>query len=95
MNEGYDTYMFKGGLMRIDLPYFKYLEAEYGIILQNYSKTFCKLEMINSQNEINESDGLVSDGTCFVSTSSTVQCTGGICYTVEIEWANPREFFNP
>jgi len=95
MNEGYETYMFKGGLMRVDLPYFEYLEAEHGIILQNYSKTFCKLEIINSQTELSETDRLVSDGTCFVSTSSNIQCVESICYSVDVEWVNNRQYLNP
>ena len=95
MEEGYEAFMFKGGLTRADLPYFTYLEAEHGIILQNYSKTFCKLEMIKPQNELSEPSEFFSDATCYVSTTKKVQCTGTICYAVEIEWANTRTFFNP
>lgn len=94
MEEGYETFMFKGGLTRVDLPYFKFLETDHGIILKNYSKTFCKLEMTNSQNAAIESSNL-SDDVCYQSTKTEVICLENRCFDVQIEVNNREKSFIP
>jgi len=51
MKEGYEVYTFKSK-WRLDPFYFDYLKNEHGIILKDYSKTFCKLELTKSVDEI-------------------------------------------
>ena len=51
MKEGYEVYTFKSK-WRLDQFYFDYLKNEHGIILKDYSKTFCKLELTKSVDEI-------------------------------------------
>jgi len=65
MNGGYETFIFKGGVIAKDPIYYKYLEAEHGIIFQNFSKSFCKMELVDNVNIINNEVNLTSDETCF------------------------------
>ena len=63
MEQGYETYMFKGGASDRDVLYFRYLEAEHGIVLKDFSKTFCKLELVE-KNNISETESQ-SDELCY------------------------------
>jgi len=63
MKEGYSAYAFKNNMFSYDEKYFKFLEADHGIILKDYSKTFCKLEFISNINEV--VDNISSDPICF------------------------------
>ena len=65
MNGGYETFIFKGGVIAKDLIYYKYLEEEHGIIFQNFTKSFCKMELVDNVNIINNEVNLTSDETCF------------------------------
>lgn len=47
LDEGYDLYVFKIK-NHGDPSYYRYLETEYGLILKDYSKTFCKLIRIEN-----------------------------------------------
>jgi len=51
MEEGYEVYTFKS-MRADDVDYFEYLKTNYGMILYDYSKTFCKLELTKSVDEI-------------------------------------------
>ena len=51
MDEGYNVYAFKDKYRwGIDSKYFRYLENQQGLILTDFSNTFCKLERINDVN---------------------------------------------
>jgi len=51
MSDGYTPYALKNNMFFYDEKYFRYLESEHGIILRDYSKTFCKLELISNTTE--------------------------------------------
>jgi len=62
LEEGYDLYVFKykhNG----DPSYYRYLEAEHGLILKEYSKTFCKLIRIEDVSGVNNTQ-IQSDDIC-------------------------------
>jgi len=63
--EGYDAYTFKKHISQFDPRFFRYVEAEHGIILKNYSKTFCKMDLIENFSETNEKD-IKSDDICYM-----------------------------
>ena len=76
MDEGYDTFMFKGGADHRDIQYFEFLAAEHGIILQNYTKTFCKLQLTNTNSELDASTEIRRDDICYLRTESEVLADG-------------------
>jgi len=51
MEEGYDVYVFKSKY-GVEGKYFEDIKTEYGIILKDYSKTFCEVELIKSGNKM-------------------------------------------
>jgi len=62
LDDGHELYVFKnkyGG----DPSYYRYLEAEHGLILKEHSKTFCKLIMIKNLSDKNMTQ-LQSDEIC-------------------------------
>jgi len=62
IDNGYTAYAFKNNMYIYDSKYFKFLEKDSGIILKDYSQTFCKLEFIsNNKNAGN----ITSDSICF------------------------------
>jgi len=63
IGDGYTAYTFKTNIFPFDVKYFKILEAEHGIILKDYSKTFCKMELISNTEE--NVDNYSSDPICF------------------------------
>jgi len=65
MQEGYEAYAFKKHNLKFDPLYFRYLEAEYGIILEDYSKTFCKMVIVENEFVIDGKD-LESDDVCYM-----------------------------
>jgi len=101
MDEGYDTFMFKGGADHRDIQYFEFLAAEHGIILQNYTKTFCKLQLTNTNSELDASTEIRRDDICYLRTEFEVLCVEGRCFEVVIQWGpdesaipNPTIFSN-
>jgi len=62
LNEGYAVFVFKNHWY-FELTYYHYLESEHGIILQDYSRSFCKMELASEL----ESKGLdsKSDEICY------------------------------
>ncbi len=50
INEGYEVFIFKEK-SNLDNWYLRYLETNQGIIAKDYSKSFCKLELINNPTE--------------------------------------------
>jgi len=65
IEEDYDTFTFKT-LGNIWHPlFFRYLEAEHGLILKDYSKTFCKMLIVENELETNGKD-LESDDVCYM-----------------------------
>ena len=62
LENGYTVYAFKNNMFVYDKKYFDFLETEHGIILKDYSQTFCKLELIS---EKKESNNIKSDPICF------------------------------
>lgn len=61
MNEGYDVFIFKEQ-SSLDNWYLRYLETSEGIIAKDYSETFCKLELINNLDNLNESSDILCHG---------------------------------
>ena len=47
MKQGYNVYTFKDHRTG-DAPYFRYLEANHGLILKDFSISFCKKEFLES-----------------------------------------------
>ena len=63
MMEGYEVYSFKNQLYDKDPPYFRFLEKNHSIILNDYSDTFCKMKIID--NQIVGFDNATSDDICY------------------------------
>ena len=63
MEEGYEVYAFKRH-GTFDQFYFEYLKTEHGIILNDYSNTFCKFEFIKNVTERNEIEAK-ADSICY------------------------------
>ena len=45
LNEEYSVFVFKSQ-WSIDTWYFNYLKSQHGIILKDYSMSFCKMELV-------------------------------------------------
>jgi len=60
-----DVYSFKEPKNIFEPRYFRYIEAEQGIILKDYSKTFCKMIIVENEFEIDGKD-LESDDVCYM-----------------------------
>ena len=65
IEEGYDAYTFKKNRGIEQPSFFRYLEAVHGIILKDYSKTFCKMEIIENLSEQSGTD-IISDDVCYM-----------------------------
>jgi len=65
IGEGYDAYTLKINWNIRDILFFRYLEAEHGIILKDYSKTFCKMVIVENEFVTDEKD-LESDDVCYM-----------------------------
>jgi len=65
IEEGYDAYTFKKNRGIEQPSFFRYLEAEHGIILKDYSKTFCKMVIIENQTETSGNE-IKSDDICYM-----------------------------
>ena len=63
LSEGYTAYAYKINMFTNDAKYFKFLETDYGIILKDYSKTFCKMVLVSETEE--NADNYSSDPICF------------------------------
>ena len=63
MDDGYQVYAFKSK-WALDPFYFEYLKTEHGIILNDYSNTFCKFEFIKNVTERNEIEAK-ADSICY------------------------------
>jgi len=46
MNEGHEVYVIRGHSV-FEKDYFRYLESDQGLILKNFSPTFCKMQLYN------------------------------------------------
>jgi len=65
LDEGYEAYTFKSHNIHFEPLYFRYLEAEHRIILKDYSKTFCKMVIIENLSEQSGTD-IMSDDVCYM-----------------------------
>jgi len=65
MMEGYNAFTFKETDRKFEPLYFRYLESEHGIILKDYSKTFCKMVIIENIPESSEEE-IESDDVCYM-----------------------------
>jgi len=63
MEESYEVYSFKDKREEEAL-FFRYLELEHSLILKDYSRTFCKLEQVNT---VDGTINLQSDDICYTS----------------------------
>ena len=63
--EDHETYTFKSHKIHFEPLYFRYLEAVHGIILKDYSKTFCKMELIEKLAGDSGTD-IKSDDICYM-----------------------------
>ena len=66
LKDGYNVYSFKEHRWEVDPHYFRYIETNHGIILKEFSKSFCKIEQIGNSNESIETVISKSDDACFV-----------------------------
>jgi len=78
MSTGSEFFMFKGGASDRDVPYFQYLEAEHDIILKDFSRTFCKLELVEKNDGFDTN--IQSDEICY-SPPPTSKITFEIVYS--------------
>ena len=46
LNEGYSVFVLKEKWF-FDKSYYNYLKSQHGIILKDFSKSFCKMELVN------------------------------------------------
>jgi len=65
LDEGYDAYTFKFHNIHFKPLYFRYLESEHGLILRDYSKTFCKMIFIENFSKTSEK-AIESDDVCYM-----------------------------
>jgi len=65
MQEGYEAYTFKEHNLKFDPLYFRFLEAEHGIILKDYSKTFCKMVLVENK-LVKDGKDFGSDDVCYM-----------------------------
>jgi len=65
INEGSDAITFKDHKWKFDPRYFRYIESEHGIILKDYSKTFCKMIFIENFSKTSEKE-IESDDVCYM-----------------------------
>jgi len=63
--DGYKIYTFKDIITDIQKKYYVYLQEEHGIILKTYSKTFCQMKIIGTEN-IGRTSDAISDGSCIL-----------------------------
>jgi len=63
VEEGYGVFVFRKDMLPVDEKYFRLLDSEYGIILKNYSETFCKVHLITQVEDFNRIES--SDPDCF------------------------------
>jgi len=71
IKDGYDVYAFKNHWWDVDPQYFRYIEKNYGLILKDYSETFCKMELAEDTKIINEIISQ-SDDICYVYRDSVI-----------------------
>jgi len=71
IKDGYDVYAFKNHWWDVDPQYFRYIEKNYGLILKDYSETFCKMELAEDTKIINEIISQ-SDDICYVYRDSII-----------------------
>jgi len=65
IEEGHEAFTFKiNGNLR-DVIFFRYLEAEQGIILKDYSNTFCKMVIVENE-FVTDGKDLESDDDCYM-----------------------------
>lgn len=87
LEQGPKSFMFKGGSSLRDVNYFKYLNENHGIILKDFSKTFCKLELINNFTQTISDENINSDDVCYqYKKKSSDICIGDRCIGVEFEF---------
>jgi len=65
MRDDYEAYTFKSHKILFEPLYFRYLESVHGIILKDYSKTFCKMELIEKLAGDSGTD-IKSDDICYM-----------------------------
>jgi len=82
LSDGYTAYAYKINMFTNDAKYFKFLETDHGIILKDYSETFCKLELI-SENQ-SGTENLNSDSICYNDVKDKVKKI----WNVTLKWPN-------
>jgi len=65
INLGYDVYTFRD-IRFTERAYLKYLVDEHGFVINDYSKTFCKLDLIENNNQLNNFTNTQSFNTCLI-----------------------------
>ena len=65
IREDHEAFTFKSHKIHFEPLYFRYLEAVHGIILKDYSKTFCKMVIIENIPEKSGKD-IKSDAICYM-----------------------------
>ena len=64
MIQEYNVFVFKEPFHPTEPGYFRYIEKNYGLILKDYSETFCKMELIQDTNTLVET-GITNEKDCY------------------------------
>jgi len=80
LEDGYSAYTFKSQMFPYDEVYFKFLESDHRIILRDYSKIFCKLELTLDSKESSTKGS--SDPICF----EDIQIVSKKIWPVTLKW---------
>jgi len=64
MIQEYNVFVFKEPFHPTEPGYFRYIEKNNGLILKDYSETFCKMELIQDANTLVKT-GIITDEVCY------------------------------
>jgi len=69
ISDGVDVYVFKSPNDRrnYELKYYRYLDTEHGLVLKDFSETFCKMELIELNEKNNKVSKVEPDKDCYIS----------------------------
>ena len=62
INDGYDIYVYKIPTRQIETKYYEYLKLNHGLILQDYSKSFCKMILVEKEDISDKADDFCYTG---------------------------------
>ena len=65
IEDGYKVYAFKKHSVGED-QFYRYLETSHGMILENHSKNFCKLDLVKNLNDTSFEKAKKTDDICLI-----------------------------